>query len=75
MEAVQRFYVDSRACVRVEMNVDEWFPVIVGFRKGCVLHIYMDGEVRYVNASIFGKGPELLPVNGGWFEINHLFTD
>ena len=26
LKAVQSFYVDSRACVRVENDVSEWFP-------------------------------------------------
>ena len=30
MKAVQSFYVDSRACVRVGNDVSEWFPVNVG---------------------------------------------
>ena len=29
---VQSFYVDSRVCVHVEMDVSEWFPVNVGLR-------------------------------------------
>ena len=30
LKAVQSFYVDSRACVRVGNDVNEWFPVNVG---------------------------------------------
>ena len=30
LKAVQSFYVDSRACVRVGNDVSEWFPVNVG---------------------------------------------
>ena len=33
-KAVQNFYVDRRACVRVGMDVSDWFPVSVGFRQG-----------------------------------------
>ena len=33
---MQSFYVDSRTCVRVIMDVSEWFPVYVEFRQGCV---------------------------------------
>ena len=36
LKAVQSFYVDSRACVRVENDVSEWFPVNVGFKTGQV---------------------------------------
>ena len=32
LKAVQCFYVDSRACVRVGNDVSEWFPVNVGLR-------------------------------------------
>ena len=35
--AVQSFYVDSRVCVQVGMDVSEWFPVNVEFGQGCVM--------------------------------------
>ena len=37
LKAVQSFYVDSRACVRVGNDVSESFPVNVGLRQGCVM--------------------------------------
>ena len=37
LKAVQSFYVDSKACVRVENDVSEWFPVNAGLRQGCVM--------------------------------------
>ena len=41
-----------------------------------LFNVYMDGVVREVNARMLGKGPELLSVNGGIFEINLLlFAD
>ena len=77
LKAVQSFYVDSRACVRVENDVSEWFPVNVGLRQGCVMspwlfNVNMDGVVREVNVRVLGKGLELLCTNGGRFEINQL---
>ena len=50
VEAVQSFYVDSMACVLVEMDVSECFPVNVGLKQGCVmspwaLNVYVDGVV------------------------------
>ena len=33
----QSFYIDNRACVRVVIDVSEWFPVNVGLRQGCVM--------------------------------------
>ena len=63
MTAVQSFYVDSRACVRAENYVSEWFPVNVGLKQGCVVsmvvelfNVYLDGVVRQVNVRVLGKG-------------------
>ena len=35
LKAMQNFYVDSRACVSVGMDVSERFPVNVGLRQRC----------------------------------------
>ena len=77
LKAVQSFFVDSMACVRVGMDVSEWFLVIVGLRQGCVIspwlfNIYIDDVVQEVNARIFARGLELLRANGGRFEIHQL---
>ena len=61
LKAVQSFYVDSRVSVRVGNEVGKWLPVNVGLRQGCVMspwlfNVYMDGVVREVNVSLFGKG-------------------
>ena len=37
LKAVQSFYTDSRARVRVGNDVSEWFQVSVGLRQGCVM--------------------------------------
>ena len=37
LKAVQSFYVDSWACVRVGNDVSWWFPVNVRLRQGCVM--------------------------------------
>ena len=81
LKAVQSFYVDSRACVRVGNDVSEWFLVNVGLRQGCVMspwlfNVYINCMVREVNVRVLGKGLELLSVNGGRFKINQLlFAD
>ena len=36
LNAVQCFYVDGRACVRMGNDVSEWFPVNAGLKEGCV---------------------------------------
>ena len=81
LKAVQNFYVDSRACVGVGNDVNEWFPVNVGLSQGCVMspwlcNVYMDSVVREVNVRLLGKGLEPLSANGGRFEIKKLlFAD
>ena len=60
LKAVQSFYVDRRACVRVGIVVSELFPVNVGLKQGCVMspwffNVYMDGVVREVNARNLGN--------------------
>ena len=81
LKAVQSFYIDSWACVRLGSDVSEWFPVNVGLRQVCVMspwlfNVYMDGVVREVNARVLWQGLKLLSSNGGRFEINQqLFAD
>ena len=81
LKAVQSFYKESRACVRVGNDVSEWFPFIVGCRQGCVMfpqlfNVYMGDVVQEVNVRVLEKGLELLSANGGRFEINQLlFAD
>ena len=83
LKAVQSFYIDSRACVRVENNVSEWVPVNVGSRQGCVMspwlfnthniYIYIYGWCgSRVDVRVLGKDLELLSANGDRFEINQL---
>ena len=52
-----------------------WVLINIGLRHSCVMspclfNVYIDGVVRYANASVHGKGLELPSVNGGRFEIN-----
>ena len=81
LKAVQSFYIDSRACVWVGNDVNEWFPVNIGLRQVCVMspwlfNVYMDGVVREVNVRELGNGLKLLSANGGRLEIHQLlFAD
>ena len=59
LKAVQSFYVDGKACVKVGNNVSEWFQV----------------NVREVNARVLGERLELLSVNGGRFETSQLLFE
>ena len=81
LKAVQSFYIDSRACVRVGDDVSEWFPVNIGFRQSCAMspwlfNVYIDGVVQEVNVRMPVKGLQLLSANCGWFKTNQLlFAD
>ena len=59
LTAVPSFYVDSRTCVRVGMDVSEWFE----------FNVYTDSLVREVNPMVLGKGMELMRAHGGGFEM------
>ena len=63
VESGQSFYVDSKACVRVGMDVSEWFSVNVGLREGFVMPPWLfnvyNGVVREVNGRVLGKVLEL----------------
>ena len=41
LKAVQSFYVDCRECVRIGLDVSEWFPVNVRLRQGCVMSAWL----------------------------------
>ena len=80
LNAVQSFYVECRACVRVRNDVSKQFPVIVGLRQCCVMspwlyNVHMDNVVREVNVVVLGKGLQLLSADGGKFEIKQLLFE
>ena len=63
LKAVQSYYIDSAACVRMGNVVSEWFPVNFRLRQGCFMspwlfNVYMDGVVREVNVRVLGKDLE-----------------
>ena len=37
LKEVQSFYVDSKVCVSVGIDVSDWFPESIGLRQGCVM--------------------------------------
>ena len=56
-------YNESRACVREESGMSEWFDVNVDLSQGCVMsswlfNMYRDGVVREVNERVLGRGVE-----------------
>ena len=67
LKGVQSFYDESRAGVRGESGMSEWFDANVGLRQGYVIspwlfNVYIDGVFREVNARVQGRG--LMPLRG-----------
>ena len=60
LNAVQSYYVDSKACFDVGYDLSKWFPVNVGLRQGCVMspwlfNVYMDDVVQEMNVRVLVK--------------------
>ena len=81
LRGVKSLYVGSKACVRVGIEVSEWFPVRMGLRQGCVMlpwlfNLYIDRVVREVNARVLGRGLKMVDGNDNEWELNQLlFAD
>ena len=61
----------SRACVRVGMDISEWFPVNVRLRKCCVMNLWLFNVyigLECINKCLMYKILELLSVNCGRFQ-------
>ena len=77
LKAVQSFYSESRACVRGESGVSEWFDTNMGLKQVCVMspwlfNMHMDGVVREVNERVLGRGVESLGQDGNVWRVNQL---
>lgn len=81
LKAVQSFYCEGRASVRVNREKGRWFPVKVGLRQGCVMspglfNIFIDSVVKEVNARVLEKGTEMVDGQKCKWEVNQLlFAD
>ena len=61
LAAIQAFYKESEACVRVEGGMSEWFSVKVDLGQGCVMspwlfNLFMDGVMKEFIRQTFCKG-------------------
>ena len=57
LDGNKSFYVGSRACVRVNGVLSDWFTTHVGLRQVCVMspilfNVYMDGVMREVRGRL-----------------------
>ena len=67
LKGIKSFYRNSRACVRVNRNVSDYFNVDVGLREGCVMspwlfNVFMDSVIRRMDR--VGKGAEVREQGG-----------
>src|SRR5215469_15902191 len=70
LTALKSFYVNSRACVKVDGWVGEMLDVKVGLRQGCVMspwlfNVDMDSIVREVKREYMEEGLNLQSERGG----------
>ena len=80
-KGVQSFYVNSRACVRVDGDKSDWFDVRVGLRQGCVMspwmfNLYMDNVLKEMELNMGEIGVQMRAPNGRMWRIwRLLFAD
>ncbi len=80
MNGVKAFYMDAKACIKVNGETSESFGIQGGVRQGCVMspwlfNLYMDGVIREMKAKVGDVGVEMC-VNGGKWVLNTiLFAD
>ena len=79
LKGIKYFYRNSRACVRVNRNVSDYFNVDVGLRQGCVMspwlfNVFMDSVIRRMDR--VGKGAEVREQGGDNWDVSLLlFAD
>ena len=56
LKAVQSFYSESRACVKGESDMSDWFGVEVGLRKGCVMPTWLFNLFFFYTRGFFPFG-------------------
>ena len=81
LKAMQSFYINSKACVKIGNEVSEWFSVNVVVRQVCVMspwlfNLYINGVVREVQARTLGKEAQLVGDSDEKWEVSQLlFAD
>ena len=80
LRAVQAFYENSRACVKVDGECSESFGINVGVRQGCVMspwlfNIYMDGVMKEFRMRTAGKGAKMFKNGRMWTVPACLYAD
>ena len=61
LNGIKSMYDGSKACVRVNGSLSEWFDIDSGVRQGCVMspwlfNVFMDGVMKEVRMRINGMG-------------------
>ena len=72
MEGIKTFSKEASACVRVDREFSESFPVVVGMRHGCLISLWID--VLNMKATMRKVSTQLKTNTVGWAAA-HRFAD
>ena len=71
LNGIKSMYVDSEACVRINIVESEWFKIESGVWQGCVMspwlfNLYMDGVMKELMAGAMGEGVRMVENGREW---------
>ena len=80
LNGIKSLHDESKACVRVNGTVSEWFEIENGVKQGCVMspwlfNIYMDGVMKEVRQGMGDRGVCLKRGNDKWWITDLLYAD
>ncbi len=80
LSAIESFYEDASACVKISRETSEHFETKVGLRQGCVtlpwlFNINMDGVIREMKGKLGEVGVKMFAEGRKWVLNSILFAD
>ena len=80
LEGIKSLHEGSKACVRVNGTLSEWFEIKNGVKQGCVMspwlfNIFMDGVMKEVRQGMGTRGVRLVRGREEWWISDLLYAD